>query len=106
MVEIFLPTTAETGSTQLRVAAPSMCTVQAPHKAMPQPNLVPVRLRLSRSTQSSGVSSAASVVSSLPLTFSFIIARLRRLKVQNSQHYPTIAAMTELNHEQDLLKLA
>ncbi len=61
MVAIFLPTTADTGSTQLRVAWPSICTVQAPHWAMPQPNLVPVRLRLSRSTHSSGVSSAASV---------------------------------------------
>ena len=91
MVVIFLPATAETGSTQLRVAWPSMCTVQAPHWAMPQPNLVPVRFRWSRSTHSSGVSSAASVVSCLPLTSSVIIGELRVLGIRETTHYPTIA---------------
>jgi hypothetical protein len=42
IVVMDLPCTALTGSTQERVAWPSMCTVQAPHSAMPQPNLVPV----------------------------------------------------------------
>ena len=42
MVVIFLPATAATGVTQERSGAPSTCTVQAPHCAMPQPNLVPV----------------------------------------------------------------
>ena len=42
MVVMDLPSTALNGNTQERVAAPSMCTVQAPHSAMPQPNLVPV----------------------------------------------------------------
>ena len=37
--------TAATGSTQDRTAAPSTCTVHAPHAATPQPNLVPVRFR-------------------------------------------------------------
>src|SRR5256885_1832280 len=60
--------TAEMGSTQVRVATPSRCTVQAPHCAMPQPNLVPVSPSVSRSTQSSGVSGATSTVSRLPLT--------------------------------------
>jgi len=32
----------DTGVAQARIACPSMCTVQAPHEAMPQPNLVPV----------------------------------------------------------------
>src|SRR5438067_183131 len=56
------------GSTQVRVATPSRCTVHAPHWAMPQPNLVPVRPSVSRSTQRSGVSGATSTVSRLPLT--------------------------------------
>ena len=34
---------------------PSICTVQAPHRPAPQPNFVPVSLRCSRTTQSSGV---------------------------------------------------
>ena len=48
MVVIFFPATVETGVTQERAASPSMCTVQAPHRAMPQPNFVPVMLRVSR----------------------------------------------------------
>ncbi len=42
MVVIDLARTARNGNTQERVAAPSTCTVHAPHKAMPQPYLVPV----------------------------------------------------------------
>ena len=56
------------GVTQERLAAPSICTVQAPHSAMPQPNLVPVRPITSRSTHSSGVSSSASTLCAFPLT--------------------------------------
>src|SRR5437762_5570342 len=63
-----LPATAATGSTQVRVATPSRWTVQAPHCAMPQPNLVPVSPSVSRSTQRSGVSGVTSTVSRLPLT--------------------------------------
>src|SRR5215467_8204953 len=55
MVVIDLPSTSDTGMAQERVALPSMCTVQAPQDAMPQPNLVPVSLRCSRRTHSSGV---------------------------------------------------
>src|SRR5689334_8489325 len=51
-----------------RVAAPSKWTVQAPHSAMPQPNLVPVMPRTSRSTQSSGVSPSTSTLCVVPLT--------------------------------------
>src|SRR5437773_10498326 len=68
MVVTRLPATAATGSTQVRVATPSRCTVQAPHWAIPQPNLVPVSPRLSRSTHSSGVSGATLTVARLPLT--------------------------------------
>ena len=49
-----------TGNTQERVARPLTCTVQAPHWAMPQPYLVPVRPRVSRSTHNSGVPGSAS----------------------------------------------
>jgi hypothetical protein len=44
------PSTSDTGMAQARVACPSICTVQAPQAAMPQPNLVPVSARCSRST--------------------------------------------------------
>ena len=62
MVVIFLPATALTGMTQERTAAPSMCTVQAPHWATPQPYLVPVRPTCSRMTQSSGVLGSTSTL--------------------------------------------
>ena len=53
---------------QERAGAPSICTVQAPHSAMPQPNLVPVRPSTSRNTHSSGVSSSTSTLCVFPLT--------------------------------------
>ncbi len=62
MVVTFLPATLEMGVMQERVASPLMCTVQAPHSAMPQPNFVPVMLRVSRSTQSKGMSGLTSTV--------------------------------------------
>jgi hypothetical protein len=52
---------ALTGVWQERTAMPSRCTVQAPHKASPQPNLVPVRPSRSRSAHSSGMSGSASI---------------------------------------------
>ena len=56
------------GVAQERIGLPSMCTVQAPHDAMPQPNLVPVSLRCSRRTQSSGVSGSTPSSLRTPLT--------------------------------------
>src|SRR5262249_20467393 len=47
IVVTFLPAAADTGVSQARTGAPSRCTVQAPHRAMPQPYLVPVRCRSS-----------------------------------------------------------
>ena len=74
MVTIFSPAaTVDTGRTHDRLGTPSMCTVQAPHCAMPQPYLVPVRPSYSRSTHSSGVSGSASCVRRLPLTLSVAI---------------------------------
>ena len=43
MVVTCLPATDAKGVTQERTAMPSTCTVQAPQRAMPQPNLVPGR---------------------------------------------------------------
>jgi hypothetical protein len=51
---------------QERVASPLMCTVHAPQSAMPQPNFVPVMLRVSRKTQSSGMSGLTSTDWALP----------------------------------------
>src|SRR2546425_1271902 len=67
MVVIFLPTAALTGITQERIALPSMCTVQAPHCAMPQPYLVPVRPTCSRTAHSRGVLGLTLTSSALPL---------------------------------------
>src|SRR6201988_3387218 len=53
---------------QERVASPSMCTVQAPQSAWPQPNFVPVSPSVSRSTQSNGVSGDTSTECGWPLT--------------------------------------
>src|SRR3984893_13285041 len=68
MVVIFLPATFDIGVTQERAAAPSLCTVQAPHSAMPQPNFVPVMFRVSRNTHSSGISGVTSTVCGLPFS--------------------------------------
>jgi aryl-alcohol dehydrogenase-like predicted oxidoreductase len=57
----------DTVSRQARVALPFRWMVQAPQEPTPQPNLVPSSLRLSRKTQSSGVSDATSTFRSLPL---------------------------------------
>jgi hypothetical protein len=67
MVAILAPDRAAIGVTQDRTGSPLTWTVQAPHWAMPQPNLVPVRPSSSRSTHSSGVSGAAFTATALPL---------------------------------------
>ena len=73
MVVIFFPWASFTGMVQELSAWPSMCTVQVPHSPIPQPYLVPVSLRLSRITQSSGVSGGTSTLTFLPFTFSAIM---------------------------------
>src|SRR5260370_21420379 len=52
-----------------RVATPSICTVQAPHCAMPHPNLVPVMPKTSRSTHNNGVSPSTATECGDPLIF-------------------------------------
>src|SRR5262245_16129498 len=68
MVVTCLPPRSDTCTLHERVGSPLICTVQAPHWAMPHPNFVPVGLRCSRSTQRSGVSGSASTLTALPLT--------------------------------------
>src|SRR5438552_19003164 len=73
MVVTFLPWAAEIGVTHERIGAPSRCTVHAPHRAMPQPNLVPVSPSSSRSVHKSGVSSGTSTSTRLPLMSRVVI---------------------------------
>ena len=60
VVVTFLPVTSPTATEHDRTASLSTCTVQAPHCAMPQPNLVPVRPSSSRSAHKSGASGSIS----------------------------------------------
>src|SRR5215471_17510552 len=73
MVVIECPTAALTGVTQDRLGIPSKCTVQAPHSAAPQPNLVPFMPSRSRRNQSSGMSGGASRVWVFPLIFKVVM---------------------------------
>src|SRR5262249_32048746 len=52
IVVICLPATCPTGVWHEKARLPSMCTMQAPHRPVPQPNLVPVSLSSSRITHS------------------------------------------------------
>src|SRR5262249_9688771 len=54
------PTASPTMIEQERAASPSICTVQAPHRARPHPYFVPVRSRKSRIAQRSGISELTS----------------------------------------------
>src|SRR5262245_19932695 len=67
MVVTFLPPTVDICVWQDLTALPSIWTVQAPHRPEPQPYLVPVSLRCSRTTQSRAVSGSASTLTALPL---------------------------------------
>src|SRR5262245_19605676 len=69
MVTTDLPATSDMGATQERTALPSTWTVQLPHSAAPQPNLVPVRPSSSRKYHRSGIDGSPSYVRSWPLTF-------------------------------------
>src|SRR5437879_11901381 len=73
MVVIFFPAAAATGVTHERIGCPSRCTVQAPHRAIPQPNFVPVRPTTSRSAHRIGMSGGTSTAWSLPLLLRVIM---------------------------------
>src|SRR5580692_9984150 len=64
------------GTWQERTASPLICTVQAPHCAMPQPYLVPVSPSCSRITHSNGVDGSTSRSTRLPFTEKLIIEAL------------------------------
>src|SRR6516164_11192932 len=67
MVVTVLPATWDTCVWHEKARLPSIWTMQAPHRPVPQPNLVPVSLSSSRITHSSGVCSGASDCAGLPL---------------------------------------
>src|SRR5712671_5424484 len=74
MVTTFAPSRPPIGTTQDRIAVPFTWTVQAPHCAMPQPNLVPVKPITSRNTQRRGVSGSMSTCLDAPFTSIVITA--------------------------------
>src|SRR6202030_2309498 len=86
MVVTFLPATMATGVWHERIALPSRCTVQAPHMPAPQPYFVPVSLRCSRTTQSSGVSGPASTEAGLLLTVKVIAITHSRMQIGQGEY--------------------
>src|SRR5882762_6061246 len=77
MVVISLPASLLVLVTHERMAVPFWSTVQAPHSAIPHPNLVPVRPRTSRKYHSSGSSGSPSKECSTPLTLNRTISSPR-----------------------------
>src|ERR1043165_270623 len=77
MVTTAWPSMSPTWIWQERTAVPSTCTVQAPHSARPQPNLVPVMPTMSRRYQSRGVSGSPLKFCALPLTVNLLMAGLQ-----------------------------
>ena len=73
MVVTDLAATSDTCVWQENARLPSTCTMQAPHRPVPQPNLVPVSLSPSRITHSSGVAGGASVDAVLPFTVKLVV---------------------------------
>src|SRR5258707_96760 len=72
MVVTVLPAMSATCIWHEKARLPSMCTMQAPHRPVPHPYLVPVSLRSSRSTHNKGVAGGASVDAGLPFTVKFV----------------------------------
>lgn len=58
-----------------RIASPFLCTVQAPQRAIPQPNFVSVSCRMSRTYHKRGMLGSPSKVRSIPFTLSFAAHR-------------------------------
>src|SRR5258707_14475453 len=72
MVVMRLSRTIAIGMMHVRVGASSICIVQAPQAPTPQPNLLPVRPRCSRTTHNSGTSSGPSNSAGFSLTKNLI----------------------------------
>src|SRR5262245_10939568 len=68
MVVTGLPATSDIWVWHENARLPSMCTMQAPHRPVPQPNFVPVSLRSSRITHNNGVIGGALLEAALPFT--------------------------------------
>src|SRR5690242_10937718 len=77
---------------QERTAASSRCTVQAPHSAMPQPYLVPVRPSTSRRYHSSGICGSPLKERSTPLTLRRIMLSSMSETMQLCHEQPGCAA--------------
>src|SRR3954464_11140806 len=89
-----------TGVTQDRVAMPSICTVQAPHWAIPQPNFVPVMPSTSRNTQRSGMSAGASNDFCSPLIVSlFMRDPMYGRNARHDFYVRTLQAVGTLRHQ-------
>src|ERR1700682_6349102 len=73
MVVMRLPATSLMLVTQLRIALPSTCTVQAPHRPIPQPNFAPVSSSRSRRYHSTGIAGSPSYCLADTLTESCIM---------------------------------
>src|SRR6516164_8688259 len=87
MVVMCASATDPTGTTQLRVALPFTCTVQAPQAATPHPNFVPVRFSSSRITQRSGASGSTSRSWTTPFTIKRIPTTHPRLQDGTSDRW-------------------
>lgn len=81
MVTTLAPSRAPMGTEQDRMGASLICTVQAPHCAIPQPNFVPVKPITSRKTQRSGVSGSMSMCRDTPLTSIVITMAFHRFEI-------------------------
>src|SRR5579872_4312086 len=102
MVVTDRPSARDTGATQERTASPSMCTVHAPHCAIPHPYLVPVRPRFSRMTHNSGVDGSTSRLTRLPFTEKAIISVLLIAAVQRMRCGDSTASSTGLSNLKQL----
>src|SRR5258707_2171110 len=82
MVMTDFPLTSDICTPQARTASPSRWTVQAPHRATPQPNFVPVRPSSSRKYHRRGIDGSPSNACACPFTrrltmMSSLFSRLR-----------------------------
>src|SRR5262249_2420351 len=106
MVVTDLPATCEICVWHEKARLPSMCTMQAPHRPVPQPNLVPVSLSSSRMTHRSGVAGGASEFWDLPLTLNWtdILDLPVRICVFRRRHGGTCIGMRVRAHRWSALE--
>src|SRR5277367_4519767 len=88
MVVTGLPATFETCVWHENARLPSMCTMQAPQRPAPQPNLVPVSLSCSRMTHNRGVSAGVSTLTAIPFTVSWKVILLSPFLLHHSHYSP------------------